>query len=986
MSYFEPEAGTLSIGPFTFNFRSGELSGGGLRQTLMPKDCAVLACLVSMPGSLIRKEELLDTVWKGTIVSESVLKACIKRLRKVLGDDFSAPVFIETVRGRGYRFIAPVHPVVKTGSESNSGRKSFIQPELFVGRRLELSQMKKSWCSVKTNGKRRIAMISGEAGIGKSTLVDYFLGDVCNDGDTLIAKGQSVQTQGPGESYGPFFMIFHSLAESLGRERFTQLLFNHAPMWLIQIPGLILPDESQHLQDQLMGISGRRMLRELSHLMEAVGRITPLVLVLEDLHWSDEATLDAWAFLGQETLPVPFFLISTHRPAEIHDLSTKGLMVKLASQANCDTIELPFFDVQEIRQYIDLKFHDRPFPADLAEWLYRYTEGNPLFFKTLLSHASSQGWFQPGSSANWSQGVQDEFDKTVPDNLRGLIEIQFQSLGSTVLSCLQMGAVIGMVFPTRFLCDDSGPEEMRIEAYLEKLARIRHLICFAGPITFPDGSQSPCYTFTHAWYRRVAYDRIPMLQRQELHRSVGERMEKLYDGQTQQVAAKLSTHFELGRVFAKALVYRYQAGLAALGQHAYAEGKMHIRRGITMLDHIKEEPERNQWGIKLHIPLGNALIASEGYGSKDAITVFDRAHQLCRLMPPSPGLMPVLHGMSIYYLARGNFPEAARFASQLHQAADLQKDTAHHIWGHALNCMIQWYQGRYRQSLETADKGIAAYKPEKHRILTRQYGFDGGIICLIYRAHILSIMGYHDQAEKEMLSALSVTRSYAGPFMLAWALSFTGWIYNHKGNCTKAGHYFGQCLTLSQKQGIDHWIAEANALQGSVRVKTGEVEKGLKQIQEAAVAHRNTGIKLVRAKFNFLVAEALALDGDPGQALPLMDEAVTLINELDERWWEAEMYRLRGDLLIMHADRGEVGFNQSATLAEGCYRHALKVSRGQESKSLELRATVSMARLWDRQDKQAAARDMLADVIAWFPKELETGDLTEARNLLKQLG
>jgi DNA-binding winged helix-turn-helix (wHTH) protein len=319
--------------------------------TLTPKAFAVLHHLVEHAGQLVTKAALLDAVWPNTAVSEAVLKVCIGEIRKALGDMARAPQFIATVYRRGYRFIAPVtvadHAEVEplAGSPSPAGPAisaptSLLTPRHavpLVGRQTELARLH-HWLEEARHGKRQVVFVTGEAGIGKTAVVETFLAQVVTDTRLFIARGQCVEHYGPGEAYLPMLEALGRLCRTPGGEHLVLFLRQHAPTWLAQIPWLCSAEEREILQRELMGATQPRMLREMAEALETLTAETPLVLVLEDLHWSDYATLDLVAMLAQRREPARLLLLGTYRPVEVivrgHPLKT--IKQELQMRGHCE--------------------------------------------------------------------------------------------------------------------------------------------------------------------------------------------------------------------------------------------------------------------------------------------------------------------------------------------------------------------------------------------------------------------------------------------------------------------------------------------------------------------------------------------------------------------------------------------------------------------------------------------------------------------------
>jgi DNA-binding winged helix-turn-helix (wHTH) protein len=315
------ELQSFVFGPFRLDRRDERLWRGQEVLPLRPKPFAVLCCLMSQAGQLVTKDTLLETVWPETAVSESALTVAIRQLRRVLGDRARAPQFIETVHGRGYRFIMPLSTPVSSGRPMVMGASRLSQPPLFrrpphfVGRDAALAQLAQ-WWSAARQGARRVAVNAGEAGIGKTALVDTFLAQVATTEDVWIGHGQCLDHYGVGEAYLPILEAVGRLCRGPEGERFLSVMRRCAPSWLVQMPGLVPPTEWQMFRRTTGGATQPRMLRELTEALDVLTTERPLVLVLEDLHWSDAATLAWIAYVARRPDPAHLLLLGTYRPVD----------------------------------------------------------------------------------------------------------------------------------------------------------------------------------------------------------------------------------------------------------------------------------------------------------------------------------------------------------------------------------------------------------------------------------------------------------------------------------------------------------------------------------------------------------------------------------------------------------------------------------------------------------------------------------------------
>ena len=379
--------------PFRLDPTNACLWRGDIRLALRPTPFAILQYFIEHPGQLVTKEELLGAVWADTRVSAAVLKGYIQQIRKALGDDARAPRFIETVQRRGYRFIAPlttVQPSLRLVSPGRQPLPLTPQSATPVGRETELAQLQ-AWFEVARSGQRQIVFVSGEPGIGKTTLVEAFLERIDSiDGQRQrIARGQCVESYGPGEAYLPILEALGRLGRAGEHEQdgsILAVLDRYAPTWLVQMPWLVDEARLADLQRKTHGTTQARMLREMAEAVEAMTTATPLLLVIEDLHWSDHATLDLIARLAQRPEPARLLLIATYRSTAIQTRGhpVQSLTQELQLHNRCQSLSLPFLTAEAVETYLAQRFPGIP-SRTLGRAFYQRTEGNPLFLVSLAN-------------------------------------------------------------------------------------------------------------------------------------------------------------------------------------------------------------------------------------------------------------------------------------------------------------------------------------------------------------------------------------------------------------------------------------------------------------------------------------------------------------------------------------------------------------------------------------------------------------------------
>lgn len=969
----------IQFGAYRFDPTSGELYSRDNRFTLLPKDSALLFCLLSQPGELVTKQELLAQVWKGIAVSEGVIKTCIKRLRMVLEDDSKNPAFIETIHRRGYRFICPVEPPPME-SPPESAEREFSE---IVGREREIARLQEAFEHA-SKGQTQFVFVTGEAGIGKSSVVDLFAETVHRHEQTVIARGYCVDTQGPGEAYGPLFEALESLARTIGYDFLRDLMRRYAPMWLAQLPWLLDPGEIEQLSGQLLGTTGERMLRELVMIIEALCREKTIILILEDLHWADNATLDALAVLAQRLVSAKLLIMTTFRPAEAYHHPIRKLRIKLSKNKHCAEIALPLLTEEDVDLYLSLRFADRVRPMELAGWLMQCTGGNPLFLKALLTHAMEQGWLRVQGQLIWEGPVADDTSCNIPTSLREVISEQFERLSTEVRRHLEQASVAGMSFPTRILCEDPMQEETALDELFNELVKGCHFIAFDGLVTWPDALQSPRYAFVHAWYQQVVYDRISLLRRQKLHRLIGERLENIFGDLCSRIAPVLAMHFELGRNIVKAVTYHRMAGEVALRRHAYQEVEAHLTRGLELLELLPEKIQRTEHELPLRVILGSSLSVTRGYSDPEVERTFSRARMLTEKVQGTAPLLPILNGLWGYYFVRSQFDIANELNNEFVKVASQDDSTANFAYAQFMECFSNFYQGHFKNAKTYAEKCLSLSKPDDVKETIRLYGLDPYSGSLAHRGIANWYLGYPIQGLKDVQKALEFADATDSPASQAAAIAFMTWFHIMCKDTDQAMMYADRLVELTNKHGIAYYKFHGAIFKGYLNTITGQHGAGIDQIKREMNIFEKSGAQLVQTVFLTLLAEAHSKAGNIEEGLDLLHSAREEVENSTAHWSKAEYYRIKGDFLYKAA-RNSQSASQILGEAEGCYQRSLDVARHQEAKSLELRAAMSLSQLWYQQGKQHDARALLEGIYQWFTEGFDTRDLMDAKALLESL-
>ncbi|HMG36469.1 MAG TPA: AAA family ATPase [Blastocatellia bacterium] len=596
----------IAFGPFRLDLLNQCLWCEKKQIPLPPKEFSLLLYLIRRPGQLVTKEQLIEAVWPDTIVGDGVLKVTIRKIRAVLNDDPRSPRFIETAHRRGYRFIGTIaQPSGALGLDSGilrreSGRLSWSAPLRLpslpvvdlVGREQALNQLNVLLKRVRSS-ERQILFITGEAGIGKTTLVEAFLQKAGGDPNLWIARGQCLEQYGSGEAYLPVLEAVSRLCQEPGRGALIELLRRQAPTWLQQLPWLIADEDRENLQRAVIGATRERMLREIAEVLEALTARTPLVLVLEDLHWSDYSTLDLVSYLARRRKPAQLLLIATYRPVDVaiteHPL--KGVKQELQAHRLCEEMALEYLDGAGVAEYLAARFPNHALPDALAPLLHHRTDGNPFFLVNAVDYLVAEGLIARREGSSRLSVELSDLELGVPESIRQMIEKQIDRIDRDLQRLLEVAAVAGVEFSTIAVAAGLEQDLMRVEEQCEQLERQHLFLRPTGVNTFRDGNVTARYGFIHALYQEVLYHRISVGRRAAFHQRIGERGEEVFGEYAADVAGELAMHFELGHDYRRAVTYLRTAAQNHFLRYANREAIAYLGRALELIEHWPEQEQ-----------------------------------------------------------------------------------------------------------------------------------------------------------------------------------------------------------------------------------------------------------------------------------------------------------------------------------------------------------------------------------------------------------
>jgi tetratricopeptide (TPR) repeat protein len=872
-------------------------------------------------------------------------------------------------------------------------------------------------------GRGRVGFISGEAGTGKSVLVEEFCRRAMRArADLVVATGNGNAHTGVGDPYHVFREILGLLTGDVESPLAAGSISpdQAARLWnLLPVTATALVDEGPDLvgsfvsapallnRASIYGAEEHAWRARLSRLaesrgevpetlpvqaalfgqygrvLESVARERPVLLVLDDLQWADGGSLDLLLQLGLHVHGSRILILGLFRPSEValgrsggrHPL--EPVINELARRYG-DT-EVPLAE-QEDRAFVDALLDAEPnaLGPDFSDTLFGLTRGHALFTVELLRSMRDGGVLVPDDAGRWTVGPTLDWS-LVPARVEAVINERISRVPQPLRRVLSVGSVEGERFTLEAVADalDLPAHDLLsgVSSELEK----RHYLVQAHGIHRVDGRRASVYRFRHILFQRYLYDRLDEIERSHLHERLGVALETLYGEMKDQIALSLARHFKEAGMPDKAATYLYRAGKWAVGAGANREALVHFGSAMELLMTLPVTPERDQRELDLQMALGWARNYA-GAPLTDREEAFARAHELAERLGSHRQRFWALAGL---YTIRGHLAGDNRqgrvLAEQCLSLARSEGDTGLLVAALDFVGRNAWVRGELRRSLTCYEELISLYDPGQHRVELVYGGLDVGSLAQGMIALALCTLGYPDQARSRSLQALALAREaevpITQPSVLFTDIEIHVWLRDTRLAQEQCEELRRVSAELGQ-QGL--WEPLALIHLGWCQAHQGEVEDGIKSIRKGLSDYLETGTQAGFGYFSALLAQALQIGGRADEGLRLLEDARSTTETVDELWHDSEIHWTRGELMLALDDPDPIG-------AEAAFRQAIEVARDQEDKSDELRATTSLARLLRSQGRTDEARVMLGEIYGWFTEGFDTADLIEAKALLAEL-
>ena len=916
--------------------------------------------------------------------------------------------------------VAPSQPRIPTFLVEGTEEKLVKKP-VFVARKQELEKFNQ-FLEKALAGRGQVVFITGEAGSGKTALIQEFARQAQEvHSELIVTSGKCNAHTGIGDPYLPFIELLMLLtgeveakwsAGIITKEHAVRL-WNILPLsvksildngrdlintfipgtallsrslmyssgrvnWVESLKNLVERKSAMPADSQLQQSS---LFEQYTRVLQSLAQEKPLLLILDDLQWADAGSVSLLFHLGRRIQEGRILIIGAFRPGELslgygeqrHPLEP----VIHEFKRELGDIELEV-GIAKDRQFIDAFIDNEPnqLGTEFRNTLYNQTKGHPLFTVELLRDMQERGVLVKNDKEQWIQGPALNWN-ALPVRVDAVVEERINRLTEKLRDILTLASVEGEEFTAEVVAGLKKTEVRELVRLLSSELDKRHHLVSAKGIRHLEKQRLSLYLFQHILFQRYLYNSLDEVEKAHLHEEVGNILESLYGDQAEEISVQLARHFQEAGIVSKAIKYLHNAGNKAIRLSASQEALTHLYKALELLKSLPETPERDQTELALFLVLAAPIQHTRGLGAPELGQILDRTLELCQKIGKTPQYFNALSLLTLFHSVRAEYRKSLEISEQVKKLADQAEDP---IFSAIFNFIRVWSLlnvAEFAQSYESSQQYSDVYDPDKYAYLAYVYGYDVMVICQIFGGLAAWFLGYPEKTLEMLEKALTLSRRLDHPHTLSFCLTGSCITYWFLGDQKRIEEYTEEMMPIADEHGFIYWQAHGIFYRGEKKTLEGQIKEGIQEMRQGLEMALSTGTETCMTRLKCRMADTCLKTGQLDVGLTAIAEAMEMMDKYDERYMEAELYRVKGELLKKKgAAESEV---------EGLFHKSLEVSRKQQAKMLELRATISLGRLMMKQGKKAEARKMLEKIYAWFTEGFDFPDLKNAKVLLDEL-
>lgn len=921
---------------------SFELKRGGSLVQVEPQVFDVLSYLVQHRDRIVTRDELLDNVWNDRYVSDSALSSRIMSARKAIGDDGKEQRLIKTVHGRGFRFVGELHDssCVKATDPIAAPVPSFPHPTLCIGRSAELASLHESF-SQALEGNRTAVFLTGQAGMGKSTLLRDFLVSISDR--AMVVLGQSQAFSGTSEPFRTLIQALSDFASQNPELPVARTMRQRSPTWLAQVPWIASEEEWEEAKNRAQGATQERMLREFIDCIEGLSQTSPIVIAIDDVHWCDSQTIDALLMTSRRFNPARIMVVGAMRPNErtSDGRQPHAALREAIARGEIREIHIECLSRESVAEITRARLSAESVDEELVGSIYRRTEGHPLFLSTVLEEVDRFG---------------TEALHTVPANIRNLVQMHFENLEPHDQEIVGAASCISRQFCSAAVASmlDLAPDSL--EGQVIKLSRLGRFFDRIGVEQLEGGASSPLFRFNHDLVIEVVSDLVPQSKKPIWLRRFAFWAEKAFAWELDRRALGFASHFATGEEWAKSVEYLVRASKIALDRAASRDALAIAMMGMERLKKIDDEETRKKLELQVLCVMAPAKVTAEGW-TEEAQSIFDRALSLAEKFGNAEERFALIFGLATLFEMRGEYRESARLMN------DLADSEAREL----LACS-NFHQGKFNEALECAEQALKNTNAHVHSSLTARFGENPAVSCEQWASLSLWFIGRPKEATERAKKAVELAESPELKYALTNARGQLAFLSQIKRDVEETRLWSLATIEIGEKQGSAYRVAFAEILLGWAEAMLNGSESGVERMIAGIKSIRSIGAVIEEPYLLGVVGDGLLHVQRIEDAKKYLDEAIRLADTKRGFFFESELFRLRG---TAENDRKK---------SRPWFERAVASAEKQNNNAILLRSLTSLA-----STGHEPAIERLRMLISDLPEDFECKDVDRARNLLDAL-